>query len=415
MKTTELIRKIESGALDTIFVKLYGKADAEGQKARYIRTIKNFEADYGVDRDVSLFSVPGRSEISGNHTDHNHGCVLAAAINLDIIAVAAKNSDGLVRLRSEGYSEDRMTVAECAKPNSDYFFKSRALIAGMVQGFVNYGHKAGGFDAFTTNNVHKGSGLSSSAAFEVMVGNIINHFYNDGSVDNAEVARIAQFSENEYFGKPCGMMDQLICAVGGVVSADFADPQAPQYRKIEYDFAESGHALAIIECGAGHENLTADYAQITKDMRLIAVDLGHERLCEATAAEFYSVFPLLRQKYGDRPVFRAMHFFEETRRAAEEANALSAGNFEEFLRLYRESAESSEQYLQNIVSENEPTHRLANAISAARNILSGAGAVRVHGGGFAGTAQAFVPEEMKQKFSKEMQSAGFSCLWPEIV
>ena len=156
MKTTELIRKIESGALDTIFVKLYGAADAEGQKARYIRTIKNFEADYGVDRDVSLFSVPGRSEISGNHTDHNHGCVLAAAINLDIIAVAAKNSDGLVRLRSEGYSEDRMTVAECAKPNSDYFFKSRALIAGMVQGFVNYGHKAGGFDAFTTNNVHKG-------------------------------------------------------------------------------------------------------------------------------------------------------------------------------------------------------------------------------------------------------------------
>ena len=178
MKTTELVRKIESGELNAVFEKLYGAKDAEMQKARYIRTIHNFEADYGIDRDVSLFSVPGRSEISGNHTDHNHGCVLAAAINLDIIAVAAKNDDGLVRLRSEGYSEDRMTVTECKTPNAEFYFKSRALIAGMVQGFVNYGHKTGGFDAFTTNNVHKGSGLSSSAAFEVMVGNIINHFYN---------------------------------------------------------------------------------------------------------------------------------------------------------------------------------------------------------------------------------------------
>ena len=210
-------------------------------------------------------------------------------------------------------------------------------------------------------------------------------------------------------------MDQLVCAVGGIVSASFADPKAPQYRQIDYDFAESGHALAIIECGTGHENLTADYAQITKDMRLIAVDLGHERLCEATAAEFYSVFPILRQRYGDRPAFRALHFFEETRRAAEEADALSAGDFDEFLRLYRESAESSEQYLQNIVSENEPQHRLQKAIAAARSILSGAGAVRVHGGGFAGTAQAFVPVDMKQKFSEEMQSAGFACLWPEII
>ncbi|MBR5539745.1 MAG: galactokinase, partial [Clostridia bacterium] len=170
MKTTELIKKIESGELDSIFAKLYG-AEIDMQKSRYIRTIKNFEENYGVDRDVSLFSVPGRSEISGNHTDHNHGCVIAAAINLDIIAVAAKTDDGIVRLRSEGYNEDKMTVESCAEPNSDYFYKSRALIAGMVQGFKNYGHAAGGFDAFTTNNVHKGSGLSSSAAFEAMVGN----------------------------------------------------------------------------------------------------------------------------------------------------------------------------------------------------------------------------------------------------
>ena len=358
--------------------------------------------------------VPGRTELGGNHTDHQGGCVLAAGVSFGMTALAAPNGTDMVKVRSKGFGEFSVDIGD-TEPRPEEAGTSAALIRGVCNSFIESGNIFGGFDADVESEIPAGSGLSSSAAFEVLIGNIISRLFFGGTVPPVALAKMAQRAENEYFGKPCGMMDQLICAVGGVVSADFADPQAPQYRKIEYDFAKSGHALAIIECGAGHENLTADYAQITKDMRLIAVDLGHERLCEATAAEFYSVFPLLRQKYGDRPVFRAMHFFEETRRAAEEANALSAGNFEEFLRLYRESAESSEQYLQNIVSENEPNHRLANAISAARNILSGAGAVRVHGGGFAGTAQAFVPEKMKQKFSKEMQIAGFSCLWPEIV
>ena len=358
--------------------------------------------------------VPGRTELGGNHTDHQGGCVLAAGVSLGMTALAAPNGTDTVNIRSRGFGEFSVDIGD-TEPRPEEAGTSAALIRGVCGAFIESGNVFGGFDAEVESEIPAGSGLSSSAAFEVLVGRIIDRLFFGKTVPPAALARMAQHAENVYFGKPCGLMDQLVCAVGGIVSASFADPKAPQYRQIDYDFAESGHALAIIECGAGHENLTADYAQITKDMRLIAVDLGHERLCEATAAEFYSVFPILRQRYGDRPAFRALHFFEETRRAAEEAEALSAGDFEEFLRLYRESAESSEQYLQNIVSENEPQHRLQKAIAAARSILSGAGAVRVHGGGFAGTAQAFVPVDMKQKFSEEMQSAGFTCLWPEII
>lgn len=358
--------------------------------------------------------VPGRTELGGNHTDHQGGCVLAAGVSLGMTALAAPNGTDTVNIRSRGFGEFSVDIGD-TEPRPEEAGTSAALIRGVCGAFIESGNVFGGFDAEVESEIPAGSGLSSSAAFEVLIGRIIDRLFFGKTVPPAALARMAQHAENVYFGKPCGLMDQLVCAVGGIVSASFADPKAPQYRQIDYDFAESGHALAIIECGVGHENLTADYAQITKDMRLIAVDLGHERLCEATAAEFYSVFPILRQRYGDRPAFRALHFFEETRRAAEEADALSAGDFDEFLRLYRESAESSEQYLQNIVSENEPQHRLQKAIAAARSILSGAGAVRVHGGGFAGTAQAFVPVDMKQKFSEEMQSAGFACLWPEII
>ena len=358
--------------------------------------------------------VSGRTELGGNHTDHQGGCVLAAGVSFGMTALAAPNGTDTVNIRSKGFGEFSVDIGD-TEFRPEEAGTPAALIRGVCGGFIESGNVFGGFDADVESEIPSGSGLSSSAAFEVLIGGIISKLFFGESVPPAALAAIAQRAENEYFGKPCGLMDQLVCAVGGIVFADFGNPQSPQYRKIEYDFGKSGCALAIIESGASHANLTEDYAQIPRDMHLIAADLGHERLCEATAAEFYSVFPLLRKRYGDRPAFRALHFFEETRRAAEEADALSAGDFAEFMRLYRESAESSERYLQNIVSENEPEHRLEKAIAAARGILSGAGAVRVHGGGFAGTAQAFVPVDMKKKFSEEMQNAGFACLWPEIV
>ena len=406
MKSTELKAKIESGALDAVFEKLYG-ADKAAQKDRYLRTIKNFENNYGTDRDVAFYSVAGRSELSGNHTDHNHGCVLAAAINLDIIAVAAKNDDGLVRLRSEGYSEDRMTLEECQKPNSDYFFKSRALIAGMVQGFVNYGHASGGFDAFTTNNVHKGSGLSSSAAFEVMVGNIINHFYNGGAVDNAEVARIAQFSENVYFSKPCGLMDQTACAVGGFVAIDFADPKAPLIEPLAFDMSAAGYSLCITNTGGNHADLNDDYASVPAEMKAVAAYFGKPALREVTKEEIIAAVPALREKVGDRAILRALHFENENARVAVQKKALENGDLATFFDGVLASGTSSSKYLQNVFTvKNVREQGLSLALCLTEDALAGkGGAYRVHGGGFAGTIQAFVPHAEVEHYRAVMNAA----------
>ncbi len=403
MKTTELIKKIESGSLDAVFTKLYG-AQTDMQKARYIRTIKNFEENYGVDRDVSLFSVPGRSEISGNHTDHNHGCVIAAAINLDIIAVAAKNDNDLVRLRSEGYSEDKMTVAECKKPDSGYFYKSRALIAGMVQGFVNYGHKSGGFDAFTTNNVHKGSGLSSSAAFEAMVGNIINHFYNDGNVDNAEVARIAQFSENVYFGKPCGLMDQTACAVGGFVAIDFADPKAPIITPLDFDMSAAGYSLCITNTKGNHSDLNDEYAAIPSEMKAVAAFFGKSVLREVAKEDIVKNIADIRKQTGDRAVLRALHFANENERVLMQTEALKSGDLDTFFDGVKASGNSSFKYLQNIFATKDVKEQgLSLALCISDAILGDKkGAYRVHGGGFAGTIQAFVAHEDVEEYKEAM-------------
>ena len=403
MKTTELIKKIEGGELDSIFTKLYG-TELDMQKARYIRTIKNFEENYGVDRDVSLFSVPGRSEISGNHTDHNHGCVIAAAINLDIIAVAAKTENGVVRLRSEGYNEDKMTVESCSEPNPDYFYKSRALIAGMVQGFKNYGHKSGGFDAFTTNNVHKGSGLSSSAAFEAMVGNIINHFYNDGAVDNAEVARIAQFSENVYFGKPCGLMDQTACAVGGFVAIDFKDASAPVITPLDFDMSKAGYSLCITNTKGNHSDLNDEYAAIPSEMKAVAKFFGKEVLRDVNKDDIVENIAAIRKVTGDRAVLRALHFVNENERVLMQTEALKQGDLDTFFDGVKASGNSSFKYLQNIFATKDVTEQgLSLALCISDAILGDKkGAYRVHGGGFAGTIQAFVAHEDVEEYKEAM-------------
>ena len=360
------------------------------------------------------FFVPGRLELGGNHTDHQGGCVLGAGTNFGMSALSHPNGTDAIHIVSKGFGAYDLELGD-----TEFREEERgtpvSLIRGVFDAFLESGNVFGGFDAEIESEIPSGSGLSSSAAFAVLIGKILSGLFFGDTVPDEFLALAAQRAENVFFGKPSGLMDPLICAVGGTVFADFGDPLHPFYETLSFDFSGTGYQPALIQSGAGHEDLTADYAQIPRDMRLIAGELGHEVLSEAEPAEFYAVFPLLRQKYGDRPAFRALHYFEETVRAEEEAEALRNGDFERFLALFRESAESSETYLQNIVTPNEPEKRLFHAIEAARDFLGETGGVRVHGGGFAGTALAFVPETEGVSFAEAMEKAGFSCLFPEIL
>ncbi len=376
--------------------------------------IINYKLERGKEMEEQYFFTSGRTELGGNHTDHQGGCVLGAGVSLGMTAAAKRNGTDLVRVCSDGFGEIEIDIGETS-PRPEEAGTSASLVRGVCDCFLQSGNAFGGFDAHISSEIPVGSGLSSSAAFEVLIGKIISGLYFENTIPPLRLAQFGQRAENEFFGKPCGLMDQLICSVGGVVFADFSDPELPEFHQISYDFSSCGYRLAIIESGADHSHLTGDYAKIPKDMCLIAQSLGHRVLSEADEAEFLSQFPILREKYGEVPSFRAFHYFEETRRAKEEAEALTRGDFIRFLGLFRESAESSEKYLKNVVSENEPEHRLKKAIDLAREILGGDAAVRVHGGGFAGTAQAFVPEEAVDRFTLRMENAGFHCIFPDIV
>ena len=392
MNAKQLSAAILAGEMDARFTDIYGD-DAQRQKGRYVRAIAEFEAIYGSERDVFLFSVPGRSEVSGNHTDHNYGRVLAASITLDIIAIVSKNTDSTIRVQSEGYPEDVVTLEDTKAPNPDKFFKSSAIIAGMCRGFADRGFEFGGFDAYTTSEVFKGSGLSSSAAFEVMIGNILNHLYNGGKVDNAEIAKIAQFSENVFFGKPCGLMDQTACAVGGFVNIDFADPKNPIINPIAFDLAALGYSLCITNTGGNHADLNDDYASVPAEMKAVAQLLGHEVLRDVTEEDVIANMATLREKCGDRAIMRAFHFIAENRRVDAQAAALKAGDIDAFFSGVFASGNSSFKYLQNVyTTKNVAEQGLSLALCVTEQFMAGkGGAFRVHGGGFAGTIQAFVP------------------------
>ncbi|MBQ7874127.1 MAG: galactokinase [Oscillospiraceae bacterium] len=356
------------------------------------------------------FSANGRTELGGNHTDHQGGCVLGSAVEQSIRAKAKPNGTDFIRIESEGFGEIEMEIGD-TEPRAEEAGTPAALVRGIMNCFIESGNIFGGFEAKITSEIPAGSGLSSSAAFEVLVGKTISGLFFENSVPLLRIAQFGQIAENDYFGKPCGLMDQLVCALGGTVFADFSDPEMPRYRKIDYDFAKSGHSVAVIDCGACHAGLTEDYVSIVKEMGLVAWNMGHTVLSEAEEAEFYAQLPILRQRCGERAVMRAVHYFDETRRAEEEAKALERNDFAEFLRLYRESAESSETKLLNIISENEPEQRLKKAIDAARAVLGGKGAARVHGGGFGGTAQAVVPNGMEEEFVCEMEKQGFGVIF----
>ena len=405
MNSKELIKAIASGELDARFCEIYAE-DSNRQKERYIKAIEAFSELYGCERDVYLFSVPGRSEVSGNHTDHNLGRVLAASITLDIIAIVSKNNDGVIRIKSEGYKEDVVRISETDKPNEKNYFKSRGIVAGMCRGFTDRGYGVGGFDAYTTSEVFKGSGLSSSAAFEVMVGNILNHLYSEGKVENAEIAKIAQFSENVYFGKPCGLMDQTACAVGGFVNIDFADPKNPIINKIDFDLSGKGYSLCIVNTGGNHADLNEDYASVPAEMKGVAAALGHEVLRDIEECDVIKNMAMLREKCGDRAIMRAMHFIRENKRVDAQAKALREDNMDEFFRGVMASGDSSFKYLQNVyTTKNVAEQGLSLALCVTESFMRGRdGAYRVHGGGFAGTIQAFVKNDCVDEYKALINS-----------
>lgn len=391
MNITEIKNRIASGKYNDSFTMLYGDAAAA---TRYNKACDKFTKLFGEGDNIRLFSAPGRTEIGGNHTDHQHGCVLAGSVDLDVIAVVSQNSDGVIRIKSEGYDMDTVAVDDLGV-NPDEYGRASALIRGVCAAFVNDGGKIGGFNAYTTSNVLKGSGLSSSAAFEVLVSNIINRLFNDGAVDAVSIAKYSQFAEREYFGKPCGLLDQMASSMGGFTYADFNDPANPLIEKIGLDLHQYGYTLCVVDTGGNHADLTQDYADITIECRKISNALGVDFLRDADEDRFYSAMAQLRRECGDRAVLRAFHFFNEEKRVEGQRAALKNGNFEEFLTLVNASGESSYQYLQNLYSDsNSAQQGLPLAIALTKQYLNGRGACRVHGGGFAGTIQCYLPDEI---------------------
>lgn len=407
MHAEQLIRAVENGAMNDAIVSLSGKEALEYQKSRYLTVIREFAALYGGDREITLYSVSGRSELSGNHTDHNHGCVIAASIDLDVIAAVSPRDDGVIRVKSEGFPEDVVDIAQWTAPDASRFGSSASLIAGMAEGFRRKGYAVGGFDAYTTSNVLKGSGLSSSAAFEDMIGNILNHLYNGGKVSNVEIAKLAQFSENVFFGKPCGLMDQVACAVGGIVAIDFCDTSSPVIEKIDFDLSAEGYRLCIVNTGGNHADLTDDYAAVPREMKAVASYFGKTVLRECNEEEVIRAIPALRRTCGDRAVLRALHFFGENKRVSEQKEALKAGDLDRYFDFVKASGRSSFCYLQNVyTTKNVSEQGLSLALCLAENYLADKkAAFRVHGGGFAGTIQAYVPTADVEGFRALMDAA----------
>lgn len=351
------------------------------------------------------FSAPGRTEIGGNHTDHQRGRVLAGAVNLDTVAAVRVSGTNVIRVQSKGYPLCQVDL-DNLEPVPAEINSTPALIRGVAARFAQLGCKVGGFDAYCESTVLPGSGLSSSAAFEVLIGTIINHLFFDGRVSQAEVAQIGQYAENVFFGKPCGLMDQTASAVGGLVTIDFADKEHPDIRPVHFDFSTTGHALCIIDSRADHADLTDEYAAIPGELKEICDCLGREVTTEIPEEEFYAAIPKLRETCGDRAVMRAMHEYNENRRVPEQVACLEKGDFQGFLSLIRESGFSSWMYLQNVIPAGYVRQQpVAVALGLCEHYLRGKGAYRVHGGGFAGTVQAFVPFELLDSFRAGIDAA----------
>ena len=394
-----------NGNYRPLLVSLYGEEAVEGQLARYTKAIDSFLDLYGERENLFLFSAPGRTEIGGNHTDHQRGRVLAASVDLDVIAVVSPESGNVIRVKSEGHSENVVSLEQLL-PSDNEKNSSNALIRGIAARFHELGLKVGGFTAYTTSNVLSGSGLSSSAAFEVLIGTVLSGLYNDGKVDPVEIAKIGQYAENRYFGKPCGLMDQTASSVGGLVTIDFKDPAAPVVEGLSYDFAAKGYALCVVNTGGSHADLTDEYAAIPGEMRAVASHFGKEVLRELKKEDVLSDLASLRTlPGGDRGVLRALHFFDENDRVLLQAAALKEDRLDDFFALVKASGESSYCLLQNVVSGKSTKEQgIALALTFSGELLGGEGLCRVHGGGFAGTIQSYVPLEKVEAYRKGIEA-----------
>ena len=350
-----------------------------------------------------IFSAPGRTEISGNHTDHQHGCVLAAAVNLVTVAEVNLNHSNLIRIQSEGYPIVEVVLNDLSIHEEEKN-TTAALVRGVAAAFSQRGAVLEGFDARVRSSVLPGSGLSSSAAFEVLIGTICNELFFDKRLSAVEIAQVGQYAENVYFGKPCGLMDQTASSVGGMVFIDFADPAAPVVEKIDFDFTAAGHALCIIDSGADHADLTDEYAAIPGELKKVSAFFGKEVLRDIPETDFFAALPDLRHRVPDRAILRAVHFYQENKRVQRQAQALREGDFDTFLGLVSESGRSSWMYLQNITPAGAIQHQdVAVALALCDTLLQGRGAYRIHGGGFAGTVQAFVPMDMLDAFKSGIE------------
>lgn len=402
--TAGFMREELSKTMITKFTDLYEASRQEEQKARYEKIRAGFAELFG-EKDVTFISAPGRTEVGGNHTDHQHGCVLAAAVDLDIVAAAAPNGEQVMRLKSAEYPKmDEIDLTDLSVHEEEKE-SSAALLRGVCARCRELGYRVEGFDAYTMTQVLKGSGLSSSAAFEVVVVHAISHLFNNDAIDAVTAAQISQYAENVYFGKPSGLMDQTASSVGGFTAIDFADPSEPKFKKVDFNLAAHGYALCIVDTGGNHADLTGDYASIPVEMKQVANELGVDFLRDADESAFYARLGEIRKKTGDRAVLRAMHFFDDNRLAQEEANALAEGNLDAFLEMEIRSGRSSFMRLQNVFACSNPSEQgLSLALALSEKLLAGKKASwRVHGGGFAGTVQAFVPVEELSHYKTEME------------
>ncbi len=405
MKLDDLKTRLSGGELDTEIRRIYAADSVEiaSTRERLAALIERFAADFG-EADAGLFSAPGRTEMGGNHTDHQRGHVLAGSVNLDMVACAAPNGSTTIRIISDGYPALELDTA-ALEPDSAEVGTSAALVRGVCRAVTDRGYAVGGFDARITSQVPGGSGLSSSAAYEVLIGVIVNHLFCGDELSPVELAQIGQYAENVFFGKPSGLMDQMASSLGGVVHIDFADPASPVVEPIAFDMATSEHVLCIVDSGADHADLTSEYAAITDEMRAVSRHFGKQYLSEVHEADFWAELQAVRAATGDRAALRAAHFFGDNARVPKQASALVEGRFSDFLDLVRASGVSSAMQLQNLFSTADPSQQAVGvALALAGHLLAGRGAIRVHGGGFAGTIQAYVPADRAEDFRAGMDA-----------
>lgn len=401
-QVTERMQEMKAGAWREQLADIYVDEKAVPyQEARYVKAMEEYIRLYG-EQEVEIYSAPGRSEVGGNHTDHQHGMVLATSINLDAIAVVHPNSDGTVRVVSEGYDMIELQADDLALREEEKE-TSTGLIRGVFSGLKDRGYKVGGFNAYVTSDVLIGAGLSSSAAFETIIGTILSGLYNQMSIPTVEIAQVGQYAENVFFGKPSGLMDQTACAVGGLIHIDFQNPEKPVVEKVDVDFEEYHYSLCIVDTKGSHQDLTQDYAEIPQEMKKICAYFGKEYLRDIPEDEFYGQIAALRKEAGDRAVLRAIHFYGDNARVAAQVQALQEGRIDDFLSMVQDSGNSSFKYLQNIYTNRDVQNQpMSMALAVSEHVLKNHGVCRVHGGGFAGTIQAFVKNDFVEDYRKAL-------------